>query len=290
MNLITRTRAELDLRDARATEQFFRDVRPGYVFLAAAKVGGILANNTEPADFIRDNLQIQVNVIDSAYRNGCLKLLFLGSSCIYPKFAPQPIREEYLLNGPLEPTNEPYAVAKIAGVVMGQSYRRQYGFNVISIMPTNLYGPEDNFDLQSSHVLPALLRKFHDAKQRNAPSVTVWGTGTPRREFLYVDDMADACVFLMNQYDEAEIVNVGTGQDISIGELAALIAEVVGYTGRIEFDTSKPDGTQRKLLDISRLLSLGWTTKTDLRTGIARTSDWYLENAVVAESAVVSGR
>ena len=277
-NILTRTRQELDLRDPRAVDRFFEEARPEYVFLAAAKVGGILANNTYPADFIRDNLQIQTNVIDAAYRYGATKLLFLGSSCIYPKFAPQPIKEEYLLTGALEPTNEPYAVAKIAGIIMAQSYRRQYGFNAISLMPTNLYGPGDNFDLETSHVLPALLRKFHEAKESAAPKVVVWGTGSPRREFLHVDDLADAAVYLMNHYDSPEIVNVGVGEDISIRELAELIRDIVGYTGEIVYDTSKPDGTPRKLLDVSRLAAAGWRARIPLREGIAQTYRWYLEH------------
>jgi GDP-L-fucose synthase len=258
----------------------FWEEQPEYVFLAAAKVGGILANNTYPADFIHSNLLVQMNVLDAAYRFGAKKLVFLGSSCIYPKFAPQPIREEYLLSGELEPTNEPYAVAKIAGIKMAQAYRRQYGFNAISLMPTNLYGPGDNFDLNSSHVLPAMLRKFHDAAEANASSVTVWGTGTPRREFLHVDDMADACLFLMQNYDSPEIINVGTGEDISIGELAALVGEVVGFEGHIEFDVTKPDGTPRKLLDVRRINNLGWKARTDLRDGVRSTFEWYTGNVV----------
>ena len=285
-NVLTRTRQEVDLRDPRAVDRFFEEARPEYVFLAAAKVGGILANNTYPADFIRDNLQIQTNVIDAAYRFGATKLLFFGSSCIYPKFAPQPIKEEYLLTGALEPTNEPYAVAKIAGIIMAQSYRRQYGFNAISLMPTNLYGPGDNFDLQTSHVLPALLRKFHEAKQAGAPEVVVWGTGSPRREFLHVDDLADAAVYLMHHYDSPEIVNVGVGEDISIRELAELIRDVVGYQGEIVYDTSKPDGTPRKLLDVSRLQAAGWQAKIPLREGIKQTYQWYLANeAQLSQSA-----
>jgi GDP-L-fucose synthase len=252
-NLVLRTRKELDLTDQRAVYRFFEEERPEYVFLAAAKVGGILANATYPADFIRENLLIQTNVIDAAYRYGVKKLLFLGSSCIYPKYAPQPMKEEYLLTGPLEPTNEAYAVAKIAGIKMVQAYRRQYGFNGISLMPTNLYGPGDNFDLETSHVIPALLRKFHEAKVSGRWEVVVWGTGTPRREFLHVDDLADAALFLMRHYEGEEIVNVGVGEDISIRELAELIAKVVGFRGEIVYDTSKPDGTPRKLLDVSRL-------------------------------------
>lgn len=278
-NLITRSHAELDLTRQADVERFFEEERPEYVFLAAAKVGGILANATYPADFIRDNLQIQTNVIDAAYRFGVRKLLFLGSSCIYPKHAPQPMKEEHLLTGPLEPTNEPYAVAKIAGIVMVRSYRRQYGFSGISLMPTNLYGPGDNFDLQTSHVLPALIRKFHEAKLAGAPAVTVWGTGTPRREFLHVDDLADAALFLMERYDEEDIVNVGVGEDVSIAELAEIVRDVVGYEGEIVYDTSKPDGTPRKLLDVSRLHALGWRARIGLREGIEQTYRWYCEHA-----------
>lgn len=277
-NLIVRGRSELDLTRQADTEAFFAEHRPEYVFLSAAKVGGILANNTYRADFIRDNLLIQTNVIDAAHRNGVKKLLFLGSSCIYPKFAPQPMKEEHLLTGELEPTNEPYAVAKIAGIVTVDSYRRQYGLNGISLMPTNLYGPGDDFNLQTSHVLSALLRKFHEAKVSGAPTVTVWGTGTPRREFLHVDDLADAALHLMLNYDEAGIVNVGVGEDLSIGELAALIREVVGFEGEIVYDTEKPDGTPRKLLDVSRLHATGWKAKIGLREGIESTYRWFLEH------------
>lgn len=276
-NLVTRTRDELDLCDQAAVYRFFKEERPEYVFLAAAKVGGILANSTYPADFIRDNLLIQTHVIDAAYRHGVKKLLFLGSSCIYPKHAPQPMREEYLLTGPLEPTNEPYAVAKIAGIKMVEAYRRQYGFNAISLMPTNLYGPGDNFDLETSHVIPALIRKFHEARVKGAPEVVVWGTGAPRREFLHVDDLADAAVFLMKHYDGETIINVGVGEDITIRELAEVIREVVGYTGKIVFDPSKPDGTPRKLLDVSRLHALGWKAKIPLREGLEQTYRWYVE-------------
>ncbi|MDI6692890.1 MAG: GDP-L-fucose synthase [Anaerosomatales bacterium] len=278
-NLITRSHAELDLTRQADVERFFEEERPEYVFLAAAKVGGILANATYPADFIRDNLQIQTNVIDAAYRFGVRKLLFLGSSCIYPKHAPQPMKEEHLLTGPLEPTNEPYAVAKIAGIIMVRSYRRQYGFSGISLMPTNLYGPGDNFALETSHVLPALIRKFHEAKLAGAPAVTVWGTGTPRREFLHVDDLADAALFLMERYDEEDIVNVGVGEDVSIAELAEIVRDVVGYEGEIVYDTSKPDGTPRKLLDVSRLHALGWRARIGLREGIEQTYRWYCEHA-----------
>lgn len=283
-HLITRTRQELDLRDQAAVDRFFAEERPEYVFLAAAKVGGILANSTYSADFIRDNLFIQTNVIDAAWRYGTRKLLFLGSSCIYPKHAPQPIKEEYLLSGPLEPTNEWYAVAKIAGLKMCQAYRRQYGFNAICLMPTNLYGPGDNFDLETSHVLPALIRKFHEAKTQGAKQVVVWGTGTPRREFLHVDDLADACLFLMQHYNDEDIINVGTGKDISIRELAELIAEITGFSGEIVFDTSKPDGTPRKLLNVSRLWAMGWRPKIGLREGIEETYHWYV--AHYAEKAM----
>ncbi len=281
-NLVTRTHAELDLTDQAAVRAFFEEVRPEYVFLAAARVGGILANDTRPAEFIRDNLLIQTNVIDAAHRTGTRKLLFLGSSCIYPKHAPQPIKEEYLLSGPLEPTNEWYAVAKIAGIKMCQAYRRQYGFDAICAMPTNLYGPGDNFDLETSHVLPALIRKFHEAKESGAPSVTVWGTGTPRREFLHVDDLADACLFLMQHYEGEEIVNVGVGEDISIGELAELIRQAVGYTGAVVFDTTKPDGTPRKLLDVGRIHALGWRARIPLAEGIRATVEAYVDSLAAA--------
>lgn len=277
-NLILRSRSELDLMDQPAVNQFFETERPEYVFLAAAKVGGILANSTQPADFIRSNLLIQTNVIEAAYQSGVKKLLFLGSSCIYPKLAPQPIKEEYLLTGPLEPTNEAYAIAKIAGIIMLNSYRRQYGMQGISLMPTNLYGPHDNYDLTSSHVLPALMRKFHEAKMAGAPQVTVWGTGTPCREFMHVDDLADAAVFLMQNYDGEQIVNVGVGEDVSIAALAALIADVVGYEGEIVYDTSKPDGTPRKLLDVSRLFEMGWRPTFGLREGIEDAYQWFVGN------------
>jgi GDP-L-fucose synthase len=275
-NIVTRTRDELDLRDAAAVDAFFRVERPEYVILAAAKVGGILANDRYPVDFLRDNLEIQTHVIDAAFRHDVEKLAFLGSSCIYPRMAPQPITEDALMTGPLEPTNEWYAIAKIAGIRLCQAYQRQYGFNAISVMPTNLYGPGDNFDLQSSHVLPALIRKFHEAKVGSAPNVTVWGSGQPRREFLYVDDLADAVLFLLENYDSPEIINVGVGKDISIAELAALIREIVGFDGDIVFDRSKPDGTPRKLLDVSRLEALGWQAGTDLESGIRETYRWYL--------------
>lgn len=273
--LILRTREELDLTDQRAVRAFLQAERPAYVFLAAARVGGILANRDRPADFIRDNLAIELNVIDAAYRAGVHKLLFLGSSCIYPKHAPQPMKEEHLLIGPLEPTNEPYAVAKIAGIKLCQAYARQYGANFVSVMPTNLYGPGDNFDLETSHVLPALLRKFYEAKVEDGGPVVVWGTGSPRREFLFVDDLADACLFVMQQYHSPRILNIGAGKDISIGELAALVAEIVGYEGEIIYDRSKPDGTPRKLLDVSRLTALGWSPSTSLREGLRRTLAWY---------------
>ena len=275
-NRLTRSRQELDLTDAQMVDEFFAAEKPEYVFLAAAKVGGILANSTYPLDFLRDNLAIELAVIEAAYRHGTKKLLFLGSSCIYPKFAPQPMKEECLLTGELELTNEPYAVAKIAGIKLCQAYHEQHGADFISVMPTNLYGPGDNFDLQTSHVLPALIRKFHEAKEGGAPSVTIWGTGEPRREFLHVDDLADACVFLMNNYSGNEPINVGTGEDISIRELAELVGEVVGYTGEIAYDTTKPDGTPRKLLDVSRLNGLGWRAITPLKEGIERTYAWFL--------------
>ncbi|XWN52163.1 GDP-L-fucose synthase [Anoxybacillus flavithermus] len=280
-NLVYKTSQELDLRDKNQVDKFFAEEKPEYVFLAAAKVGGIVANNEYPADFIRDNLMIQTNVIDAAYRNGVKKLLFLGSTCIYPKFAPQPLKEEYLLTGELEPTNEPYAIAKIAGIKMCQSYNRQYGTKYISVMPTNLYGPNDNFDLHTSHVLPALIRKFHEAKVNNAPYVEVWGTGTPRREFLYSDDLADACVFLMNNYEGNEIINIGVGKDISIKELAEKIKNVVGYQGEIKFDTTKPDGTPRKLVDVSKINALGWKASISLDKGLQKVYQWFLENVAV---------
>jgi GDP-L-fucose synthase len=274
-NLILRTRDELDLTRQADVEHFFSRERPEYVFDAAAKVGGILANSSFPAEFIAVNLQIQTNVIDSAHRYGTKKLLFLGSSCIYPKFADQPIREDSLLTGELESSNQWYAIAKIAGVRMAQAYRAQYGFQAISLMPTNLYGPGDNFDLQTSHVVPALLRKFHEAHITNAPEVVLWGTGSPRREFLHVDDLANATLFAMHHYDEGEIVNVGTGQDVTIAELAEMIRDIVGYQGRIVYDTSKPDGTPRKLLDVSRINALGWRPRIGLREGLEATYRWY---------------
>ncbi len=294
-NLILRTHAELDLTDQAATEAFFAQEKPDYVFLAAAKVGGILANNSYPAEFIRDNLAIQTNIIHAAYKNGVTRLMFLGSSCIYPKLAPQPMKEEYLLTGPLEPTNRPYALAKIAGIEMCWSYNRQYGTKFLAVMPTNLYGPGDNYHLENSHVIPALIRKFHEAMRANAKEVVVWGTGTPKREFLYSEDMSDACIYLMNLPDgsfdillgsdetmsgkfEPPLVNIGVGNDVSIGDLAILIKQVVGYTGEIIFDTSKPDGTPRKLMDVSRLNELGWSAPTSLPAGLARAYTDFLNN------------
>jgi len=268
LNIVAKTRGELDLRDQAAVRAFFETEKPEYVFLAAAHVGGILANQTYPVEFLVENLAIQNNVILAARDNNVQKLLFLGSSCIYPKMAPQPIKEEYLLTGPLEPTNSAYAVAKIAGIELCQSCRRQYGSNFISVMPTNLYGPNDNFDLNASHVLPALLRKMHVAQVRGERAVSIWGSGTPRREFLHVDDLASACLFLMNEYDHGEIINIGTGEDITIRDLARMIADIVGYQGELAFDSSKPDGTPRKLLDVSRLRSLGWKPRTSLKDGI----------------------
>ncbi len=278
-NISTRTHKELDLEIQKDVWDFFEKERPEYVFLAAARVGGIMANNTWPADFIYNNLLIQVNIIKAAHMYGVKKLLFLGSSCIYPKLCPQPMKEEYLLSGPLEPTNEPYAVAKIAGIKLCQSYNRQYGTNYISVMPTNLYGTNDNFDLTSSHVLPAMIRKFDDAKADAKQQVVLWGTGAPYREFLHVDDLADACVFLMNNYDGSEIVNIGTGKDITIRGLAELVKKVVGFRGEIVWDSTKPDGTPRKQLDVSRLQALGWSPKIDLEEGIRTTYQWYLQNA-----------
>jgi len=281
-HLLTRTHQELDLTDQRAVGAFFEDVRPEAVILAAARVGGIHANNSQPGQFIRDNLLIQDNVINAAHRCGVAKLVFLGSSCIYPKLAPQPIKEEYLLTGPLEPTNEWYAVAKIAGIKLCQALRREYGFNAISLMPTNLYGPGDNFDLTNSHVLPALIRRFHDAKARGDASVVIWGTGTPKREFLHVYDLADAVLHLLEHYDAEPIVNIGWGEDISIGELAQLIQSVVGFEGRLEFDPTKPDGTPRKLLDVTRLKSLGWQPRIPLRRGIETTYAWFQKHSADA--------
>jgi len=274
-NLLTKTKDELDLTCQKAVEDFFKMEKPDYVFLAAAKVGGIHANNTFKGQFIYENLQIQNNIVHFSHISGVKKLLFLGSSCIYPKFAFQPMKEEYLLAGELEETNEPYAIAKIAGIKMCQAYNNQYGANFISVMPTNLYGINDNFDLNNSHVLPALIRKFYEAKKTGSNTVTVWGTGQPKREFLFVDDLTDACVFLMNNYNGSEIVNIGTGEDISIRELAELIKQEVNYKGEIVFDTTKPDGTPRKLLDVSRLSSIGWKYKTSLKEGIRQTLAWY---------------
>lgn len=278
-NVVTCSRDEVDLCDESAVRRFFAEERPNQVVLAAAKVGGILANDRFPGDFIRENLKIQLNVIDACREYGAAKLLFLGSSCIYPKHAPQPMKEDCLLTGPLESTNSAYAIAKIAGIEMCHAYARQYGLKSICVMPTNLYGPGDNFDLESSHVLPALIRKFHEAKQVGAPTVTLWGTGKPRREFLHVDDLADACVFLLETVDEEPLVNVGCGQDISIAELAALIADIVGYRGDVIYDSSKPDGTPRKLLDVTRLNERGWSARVDLRSGIAETYEWYRDHA-----------
>ncbi len=272
---IVANRSELDLLDQAAVNAWFASREVNHVYVAAAKVGGIHANDTYPAEFIRDNLVIQNNIIHAAWKNGVQKLLFLGSSCIYPKLAEQPISEDSLLTGPLEPTNEWYAVAKIAGIKMCQAYRKQYGFDAISVMPTNIYGPGDNFDLANSHVLPALLRKFHEAKINNAASVDIWGSGTPRREFLHVDDLADACVFLMQNYSSPEIINIGWGKDVSILELAQLIKGVVGFEGRLTFDSSKPDGVPRKLLDIARVRALGWQPKVELDEGIKSTYEWF---------------
>ncbi len=278
-NLILRSRQETDLTSREAVDQLFEAERPEYIFFAAAKVGGILANSSYPADFIRDNLSIQLNVIDAAWRFGAKKLEFLGSSCIYPKYAPQPMKEEYLLTGELEPTNEWYAIAKIAGIKLCQAYLKQYGFNAISLMPTNLYGPGDNFDLSSSHVLPALIRKFHEAKEESRREVVVWGTGSPKREFLHVDDLAAAAVYLMEKYEGPDIVNVGTGEDVTIKQLAGLVSDAVGFEGKLVFDTSKPDGTPRKLLDVTRLHGLGWKHRIQLAEGIRSTYDWFLQHS-----------
>jgi GDP-L-fucose synthase len=286
-NLVLRSHKELDLLRQTEVEAFFEKEKPEYVFLAAAKVGGILANNTYPAAFIYENLLIESNVIHSSYEAGVRKVLFLGSSCIYPRDCPQPMKEEYLLCGKLEPTNEPYAIAKIAGIKLCQAYNRQYGARYISVMPTNLYGPGDNFDLETSHVLPALIRKFHEAQASDTSraaggkkTVTLWGTGMPRREFLHVDDLADACVFLMNQYEESEIINIGVGKDISISELVELIRDIIGFKGAIRYDQTKPDGTPRKLLDVTKLQALGWQPKISLRQGIERTYRWYVKEEV----------
>ena len=284
-NLLLRGHSELDLREQAAVDDFFREHRPEFVFLAAAKVGGILANATHPAEFLRDNLAIQTNVIHAAWVHGTKKLLFLGSSCIYPRLAPQPLKEEYLLTGPLEASNEAYAIAKIAGLKLAAAYHAQYGFSAISLMPTNLYGPGDNFDLQSSHVLPAMMRRFHEAKISGLPSVTLWGTGTPRREFLHVDDLANAACFLMDNYEAPDLLNIGVGEDLTIADLAALIGRIVGYSGRVVFDPSRPDGTPRKLLDVSRIHALGWHARIPLERGIALTYEWYLEQIFNGASA-----
>jgi GDP-L-fucose synthase len=277
-NLIGRTHAEMDLLDPAMVAKFYESERPQYVFVAAARVGGIHANNTRPAEFLYENLQIQNNLIDGAHRAGVKKLLFLGSSCIYPKLAPQPLREDYLLTGPLEPTNQWYAVAKIAGIKMCQAYRRQYGCDFISAMPTNLYGPNDNYDLQSSHVLPALIRKFHEAKENGTATVTCWGTGSPLREFLYADDLAAACVFLMRNYSAEQFINIGSGQELSIRELTELVRRTIGFQGTISWDTSKPDGTPRKLMDSSRLFALGWKPQIDLATGVRKAYEDFLDH------------
>ncbi|MEO1436748.1 MAG: GDP-L-fucose synthase [Bacteroidota bacterium] len=284
-NIVTRTSKELDLRDQLSVKAFFETEQPDYVFLAAAKVGGILANNTYRAEFLHDNLMIQNNVIDAAYRNGVKKLLFLGSSCIYPKLAPQPLQEDSLLTGPLEPTNEPYAIAKIAGIKMCEAYRDQYGCNFISVMPTNLYGPNDNYDLKTSHVLPALIRKFHEAKLNNTPEVVLWGTGSPKREFLHVDDLADACFFLMVNYNDKPFLNIGTGEDLPILELAQLIQQTVGYPGKIVHDLSKPDGTPRKLMDVGRLHALGWKHHIGLKEGIAAVYAQFIQEVAPSLSS-----
>lgn len=283
-NQVQRTSSELDLRNQSAVHAFFDKERPEYVVLAAARVGGIVANNTYRADFIYDNLMIASNVIQAAFEYEVEKLLFLGSSCIYPKYAPQPLKEESLLTGTLEPTNEPYAIAKIAGIKLCEAYRDQHGCNFISAMPTNLYGPNDNYDLKNSHVLPALIRKFHESKEQNEPSVEIWGTGSPLREFLHVDDLAEACVFLLDNYNEKQFVNIGTGDDISIADLALLIKDVVGYSGELKFDTSKPDGTPRKLMDVTKIHKLGWKHMIDLREGIEAVYKEYCENTVKASS------
>ena len=281
-NIIIRTSKELDLRNQHAVHDFFGYEKPDYVFLAAAKVGGIHANNTYRAEFLYDNLMMEINIIHAARIHRVTKLMFLGSSCIYPKMADQPLKEEYLLNGYLEATNEPYAIAKIAGIKLCEAYRAQYGSNFISVMPTNLYGFGDNYDLQNSHVLPALLRKFHEAKENNAPTVEVWGSGTPKREFLFADDLADACVHLMDNYDGSDIVNIGTGEDISIRELAETIKSLTGFEGEISWNTSQPDGTPRKLLDVTRLHSLGWKHSTSLQEGLQKTYASYIEQYSIA--------
>jgi GDP-L-fucose synthase len=280
-NLILKTSAELDLRNQQAVADFFATEKPAYVFLAAAKVGGIVANNTYRADFLYENLAIQNNVIHAAYLNKVFKLMFLGSSCIYPKLAPQPLKESYLLTGILEPTNEPYAIAKIAGIKMCEAYRAQYGCNFISVMPTNLYGPNDNYDLQNSHVLPAMIRKFHEAKERGEQSMELWGTGSPMREFLYADDLAESCLFLMETYNDAELVNIGTGVDVTIKELAETVQRIVGFTGTIKWDTSRPDGTPRKLMDVSKLHGLGWKHHIELAEGIQLAYQDFLANVTI---------
>lgn len=282
-NLLVRNRQELDLMNGQMVAEFLATEKPEYVLVAAAKVGGILANNNYGADFIYENLVIQNNLIYNAHKIGVKKLLFLGSSCIYPKLAPQPIKEDYFLDGKLEETNQPYAVAKIAGIIMCQAFNKQYGTNFISAMPTNLYGPNDNFNLETSHVLPALIRKFHEAKTNNQPTVTVWGTGRPMREFLYVDDLAAAVIYLMNNYDDSQIINVGTGVDVTIKELAETIGRVVGYSGDIIFDSTKPDGTPRKLMDVSKIKNLGWQPQETLETGLKKTYDWLLKNLSVLD-------
>ena len=287
-NLILRDRSQLDLTNQPAVEAFFAAEKPEYVFVAAAKVGGILANSTYPVEFLRHNLIIELNVMDAAYRHDVRKLESLGSSCIYPKLAPQPIKEEYLLTSPLEPTNEWYAVAKIAGVKLVQAYRKQYGFHAISLMPTNLYGPGDHFDLAASHVLPALMRKAHEARVGDSAEMVVWGTGAPRREFMHVDDLADAALFLMLHYDQPDIINVGVGTDLSIGELAELVCRVVGYNGRLVFDASKPDGTPQKLLDVSRLRALGWQARIGLEEGIRETYEWFLTQQRASPQSVAT--
>lgn len=283
-NVIVRTSGELDLRNYHSVFEFFNEQKIEYVFLAAAKVGGIIANQDYPVDFLRDNLWIQTNVMDAAYQTGVKKLMFLGSTCIYPKLAPQPLKEEYLLTGELEPTNEPYAIAKIAGIKLCQSYNRQYGTRFISVMPTNIYGQEDNFDLQSSHVLPALIRKFHEAKEQASPYVELWGSGRPKREFLHANDLADACLYLMEHYESSDIVNVGVGEDISIQELAEKVKHVVGYEGLIIYDPSKPDGTPRKLVDVTRINQLGWAASIPLEQGLQQTYEWYINNEVSTEA------
>jgi len=285
-NFITRTSADLDLRDQHQVAEFFELEKPDYIFLAAAKVGGIMANNIYRAEFLYDNLQIQNNVIHNSYLHNVKKLMFLGSSCIYPKMAPQPLKEEYLLTGPLEHTNEPYAIAKIAGIKMCDAYRDQYGCNFISVMPTNLYGYNDNYHPQNSHVLPAFIRRFHEAREQNAPAVTIWGTGSPKREFLFADDLADACYYLMQNYDEPGLVNIGTGEDVSIKDLALLIKKIIGYEGEINFDASKPDGTPRKLMDVSKLHNKGWTHKIELEEGITLAYHDFLskENMVLGKT------